>query len=121
MKDHRTDDSYIVQPGTDEYDVISFLVHNRRYRFTLSELASALHINEERISEIVSHFLETGIVERVQERYYVDIESAKDLQQRLESIDAAERLHNTAPDDDAYAEQGWENELPSLYSERSRT
>lgn len=113
MEEPGDNNSFLVKPGTDEYEVTSFLVRNRKNSFTPPEIASSLNIDEDRASKVLSHLFEQKLVNRSQESYYVGSENAKHLQRRLKSVDSAERLHNTTPDDDAYAEGEWEDDLAS--------
>ena len=57
--------------------------------------------------------LEKDLVEHDQGDYYVDSDRAEDIKFRLEWVDAAKRLHETAPDDDMYAVTDWVEELNS--------
>lgn len=113
MEEHRNDGPFLVKPETDEYETISFLVRNRKSSFNPSEIASTLNVTEQETSRALSHLFDQGLVDRSQESYYVGSEKAKHLQRRLKSVDSAERLHNTTPDDDAYAEGEWEDDLAS--------
>ena len=109
----RSRDSFPVTPGTNEYDALSFLVRNRDYGFTPAEIADRTDVAETSASKTMARLFEKGLVERIQGVYFVDPDRAADLQRRLESIDAAARLHESATDD-AYAEPGWEDKVPSL-------
>lgn len=107
-----------VKPGTYEYRALSFLVSNRHYGFTPIEIAARTTISEESASKTLARLFEKGIVERSQGVYFVDPERADALQGRLDSLDAATRLHSIAPDD-AYAEPGWEDELPRIADDQN--
>ncbi|MFD1600622.1 MarR family transcriptional regulator [Halobellus rarus] len=112
MNSHRNDGPFPVKPGTDEYAVISFFVRNRGEKFTSLEVASVLDISEKRASGVSDRLVEREFLNRAKEGYYVDSKQAKTLQHRLMSVDSAEILHNTAPDD-IYTEEGWKDELDS--------
>jgi len=61
----------------------------------------------------MSRLHEKGLVSRSQGAYYVDPGRVESLKHRLESLDAAVDLFDDAADD-AYADAGWEDELPEL-------
>lgn len=61
----------------------------------------------------MTRLFEKGVVKRSQGTYYVDPGLAEDLERRLDSIDAATRFFEQAPED-AYAESGWESRIPSI-------
>ncbi|QGN07943.1 MarR family transcriptional regulator [Halorhabdus sp. CBA1104] len=113
MDDSRDHETFPVLPKTDEYEVLSFLVRNRGERFTLSEIAVHADVNEASAPETLHDLLEKNLVEHDQDDYYVDSDRAEDIKSRLKSVDAAKRLHETAPDDDIYAVTDWEEELNS--------
>lgn len=101
--------SYVAKPGTNEYEVLSFLVSHERNRFSLSQIAKRTGTTETTLSNTVSRLVERGLIEQSAERYYVDPEDAERLHDRLKSVDAAVRLHENAPDD-AYSQEGWEDD-----------
>ena len=109
----RSREPFPVTPGTHEYDALSFLVRNRDYGFTPTEISDRTDVAERSASKTLARLFDKGLVDRVQGVYFVDPDRAADLQRRLESIDAAARLHESAPDD-AGAEPGWESQVPSL-------
>lgn len=117
----RNGDPFPVKPETNEYDALSFLVRNREYGFTPAEIADRTEINSASASKTMARLFEKGLVERSEGIYYVEPDSADDLKQRLDSIDAAVRLHDTAPDDDAYADAGWEDNVPSIDPNQDQT
>ncbi|MCF2165375.1 MarR family transcriptional regulator [Halobacterium salinarum] len=104
---------YLVLPGTPEYDALAFLVRNRGEQFTLPEIAASTDMSEADAADTMTNLFEDDLVERSQGAYYVPVERAEDLQRRLESVDAAAKLHENAPDD-AYAVDGWEEQVDSL-------
>lgn len=114
VNDLRNRGPFPVKPQTDEYKVLSLLVQNRDYAFTSTEIAHEAEINKSSVSETLSHLLEKELIERTEDIYYLMPERADVLKQRLDSVDAAARLFEAAPEDDAYAEDGWENSLPSI-------
>jgi hypothetical protein len=68
----------------------------------------------------MTRLFEKGLVERAQGTYYVEPERTDELKRRLDSLDATARLFEKAPDD-AYAEPGWEDEVPSIDPDEGRT
>jgi len=111
MSDSKRHTPFPVIPGTDEYEALSFLVSNRGDEFAPSEIAAQMDISETIASTALTHLFEKEIIECSQGTYYVDLDDAKELQYRLESIDATERLHDAAPNDDIYAVTDWEEKL----------
>jgi len=119
VNDLRNGDPFPVKPDTNEYRALSFLVQHREYGFTPREIAEHTEISESSASKTMARLFEKGLVERADGTYYVEPERADTLQRRLESIDAATRLFEDAPADDAYAEPGWEQHVPSIRDERA--
>lgn len=119
VDDLRNSDSFPVKPGTNEYHALSFLVANREFGFTPTEIAERTTISRSSASKTMTRLFDKGLVERSQGTYYVEPERADELQHRLESLDATARLFETAPDD-AYAEPGWEEEVPSIDPDEAR-
>jgi DNA-binding MarR family transcriptional regulator len=109
-----SDEPFPVKPDTNEYEALSFLVAHREYGFTPAEIADHTDISESSASKTMARLFEKGLVERSAGAYYVDPERADTLKQRLTSLDSAVKLFNSAPSDDAYAEAGWEDEMPSI-------
>ena len=109
----RRDEPFPVSPETNEYAALRFLVANHDYGFSPSEIAAETKITESSASKTMSRLHEKGLVSRSQGAYYIDPERVESLQRRLESLDAAVELFDDAPDD-AYANAGWEDELPEL-------
>lgn len=109
--DYLNDNPFLVKPGTTEYDALSFLVRNREERFTPAEIGPRIDISETSASKTMIRLFENELIERSQGSYYVDPDCADKLKQRLDSVDAAMRLHDVAPEDDIYAETvSWETE-----------
>lgn len=92
--------------------MISFFLRNRGEEFTPLEVATFLDVSEKSAIGILDRLAERKFLNQAKEGYYVDSKQAKTLQHRLMSVDSAEILHNTAPDD-IYTEEGWEDELDS--------
>jgi len=109
----KDENPYLVTPGTDEYDALSFLVRNRGEKFTPPEIAAGTGISEADAADTMTTLFEDDLVERSQGAYYVPVDRAEELQRRLESVDAAAKVHENEPDD-AYAVEGWEDEVDSL-------
>lgn len=120
VDDLRNSDSFPVKPETNEYHALSFLIANREFGFTPAEIAERTRISDASASKTMTRLFEKGLVERAQGTYYVEPERADELKRRLDSLDATARLFETAPDD-AYAEQGWEDEVPSIDPDEERT
>lgn len=116
MTESERSDPYPVTPGTNEYRVLSFLVQNRGDRFSSAEIASVIDSSETVTTNTIESLAEDQLIEGSQGTYFVDSERGQYLQHRLESVDAAKRLHDTAPNDDRYSKEGWESELGSLDS-----
>ena len=114
IKELRDNDPFPVKPETNEYEALSFLVRNREYGFTPSEIAERTTIPEASASKTMVRLFEKGLVTRSQGAYFVDPAEAEELKNRLDSIDAAARLHRYSPSDDVYAESGWEDEISSI-------
>jgi len=114
IKELRDNDPFPVKPETNEYEALSFLVRNREYGFTPSEIAERTTIPEASASKTMVRLFEKGLVTRSQGAYFVEPAEAEELKNRLDSIDAAARLHQYAPSDDVYAESGWEDEISSI-------
>lgn len=109
-----SDDPFSVKPDTNECDALSFLIAHREYGFTPAEIADHTDISESSASKTMARLFEKGLVERSEGAYYVDPERADTLNQRLTSLDSAVELFESASSDDAYAEEGWEDEVPSI-------
>ena len=103
-----------VKPETDEYEAFSFLVAHRKYGVTPKEIVDGTTLSEPSASKIVARLFDKRLVERSQGVYYVAPGLAEDLKHRLDSNDAAARLHQTIPYNDPYAEAGWEEEVSSI-------
>lgn len=116
-----SDEPFPVKPDTNEYEALSFLVAHREYGFTPAEIADHTDISESSASKTMARLFEKGLVERSEGAYYVDPDRAGTLKQRLTSLDSAVELFESAPNDDAYAEEGWEDEVPSINPDDSST
>jgi len=109
-----SDDPFPVKPETNEYEALSFLVAQREYGFTPTEIADHTDICKSSTSKTMARLFEKGLVERSDGAYYVEPDRADTLKQRLESLDSAVEFFDSTPNDDAYAEEGWENDVPSI-------
>jgi len=114
VDDLTNDEPFPVKPDTNEYEALSFLVAHREYGFTPSEIADHTDINESSASKTMVRLFEKGFVERSEGAYYAAPDRADKLKQRLESLDSASQLFESAPNDDIYAEEGWEDKMPSI-------
>lgn len=70
-------------------------------------------MSEADAADTMTTLSEDDLVERSQGAYSVPVDLGEDLQRRLESVDAAAKLHDNAPDD-AYAVEVWEEKVDSL-------
>jgi len=109
----KDENPYVVTPDTDEYYALDFLVGNRGEQFTPPEVAAGTGIREADAADTMTTLSQDNLVERSQGAYYVSVDRADELQRRLESVDAAAKLHDNAPDD-TYAVDGWEELVDSI-------
>ncbi|MGB9960749.1 MarR family transcriptional regulator (plasmid) [Halobacterium sp. MBLA0001] len=115
--DELTDDEpFPVTPDTNEYEALAFLVRHHEYGFSPREIADRTAINESSVAKTMRHLKEKGLVEGSDGIYYVDPVRVETLTARLTSVDAVVRLFEGTPDDDAYAEAGWEEQVPPIDS-----
>ena len=114
IDDLTNDEPFPVKPETNEYEALSFLVAHREYGFTPSEIAAHTEINESSASKTMARLFEKGLLERADGAYYAPPDRADKLKQRLKSLDSASQLFESVPNDDVYAEDGWEDELSSI-------
>lgn len=108
------DDPFLVKPDSNEYEALSFLVAHHKYGFTPDEIAARTALSKATTSNTMTRLFENGLVERAKNVYYIDPRRADELTQRLESLDSAVQLFESAPNDDIYAEEGWEQEVPTI-------
>ncbi|WP_323173194.1 helix-turn-helix domain-containing protein [Natrialba sp. PRR66] len=108
------DEPFPVKPDTNEYEALRFLVANQEYGFTPLEVSDQTNISKSSASKTMARLFKKDLAKRSNGAYYVEPEHVNKLQQRLESLDAAVQLFESTPDDDAYAEEGWEEDLPSI-------
>ncbi|MCG1004888.1 MULTISPECIES: helix-turn-helix domain-containing protein [Halobacterium] len=108
------DEPFPVTPDTSEYEALSFLVRHHNYGFSPREIADRTDINESSLAKTMTRLNEKDLVERADGVYYVDPGRVETIKARLTSVDAAVRLFEAAPDDDAYAEDGWEEHVPTI-------
>ncbi|MDV7350977.1 MarR family transcriptional regulator [Halorubrum distributum] len=106
--------SFPVTPGSSEYTTLGFLVARCGRRFSPDEIAAHTDISATKVSNAVAQLVEWGLVQQAATDFYVDSDQAEEIRQRLRSLDAVVQLFETAPTDDAYAESGWTDEVPSL-------
>jgi DNA-binding transcriptional ArsR family regulator len=92
-----------------------------RRLITPVEIAAHTDISESSASKTMARLFEKGLVERSEGAYYVDPDRAGTLKQRLASLDSAVNLFESAPSGDAYAEEGWEDDVPSINLDDSST
>ena len=116
----RDGEPFPIKPDTNEHEALSFLLSNRQYGFTPTEIADRTTISEASASKTMTRLFDKGLVDRSQGVYYADPDRADDLKRRLDSLDAAVRLHERAPDDDAYAEPGWDDDVATNDPDQNR-
>lgn len=114
VDDLTNDEPFPVKPDTNEYKALSFLVAHREYGFTPSEIADHTDVNQSSVSKTMARLFEKELVERSEGAYYAPPSSADKLKKRLKSLDSASQLFESSPQDDIYAEKGWEDEMPSI-------
>lgn len=114
LDDLMNDEPFPIKPDTNEYEALSFLIAHREYGFTPIEIADHTEINESSASKTMARLFEKGLVERAEGVYYAAPDRADKLKQRLESLDSAIQLFESGPNDDVYAEEGWEDEMGSI-------
>jgi len=105
---------FLIKPVTNEYEALSFLAAHHKYGFTLNEIAARTALSRTTALNTMTRLFENGLVERTENVYYINPRRANELKQRLESLDSTVQLFESAPTDDIYAEEGWEQELPSI-------
>lgn len=108
------DDLFPVTPDSSEYTTLGFLVTRCGTRFSPDEIAANTDISATEVSNAVAQLVKWGLVQQATADYYVDPAHAEEIRQRLRSLDTVVQLFETAPTDDAYAESGWTDEVPSL-------
>lgn len=106
--------SFSVIPGSNEYTTLGFLVARCGRRFSPDEIAAHTDISATKVSNGVAQLVEWGLVQQAATDFYVDSDQAEEIRQRLRSLDTVVQIFETAPTDDAYAESGWADEVPSL-------
>jgi DNA-binding transcriptional ArsR family regulator len=116
-----SDEPFPVKPDTNEYEALSFLVTHREYGFTPTEIADHTDISKSSASKTMMRLFEKDLVERSEGAYYVDPDRVDTLKQRLTSLDSTVEFFESASSDDAYAEEGWEDEVPSIDPDESST
>jgi hypothetical protein len=115
--DKLTDDEpFPVTPDTNEYEALDFPVRHHEYGLPPREIAERTDINESSVAKTMRRLDENDLVERSDEIYYVDPVRVDTIKARLKSIDAVVRLFERAPYDDAYDEEGWEEQVPIIDS-----
>ena len=118
VDDLKNDEPFPVKPDTNEYEALSFLVAHREYGFTPSEIADHTDIDGASASKTMVRLFEKGLVERSEGTYYAPPDRVDTLKQRLESLNSASQLFASVPNGDVYAEERWEDEVPSIDPEQ---
>ncbi|SNR65997.1 MarR family protein [Halorubrum ezzemoulense] len=114
IDDLKDDEPFPVNPESPEYEALSFLVAHHEYGFTPQEIATRTGLNETTASNTMAQLVEDGLVEQAENVYYVDPRRVDELTNRLRSLDSTVELFEVTPDDDSYAQEGWEQEVPSI-------
>lgn len=107
-------DSFPIKPESNEYDALSFLVAHHKYGFSISEITARTDLSKANTPKTMTRLSEKGLVERSENVYYIDPRRVNEVKQRLDSLDSVIQLFESTPTDDSYAEEGWEEELPSI-------
>ena len=114
VEDLTDDKSFPVKPESAEYEALSFLVAHHEYGFTPQEIAAQTSLNKTTASNTMAQLVEDGFVEQAENVYYIDPRRVDELTNRLRSLKSAVELFEVTPDDDSYAQEDWEQEVPSI-------
>lgn len=114
VDDLTDNESFPIKPKSAEYEALSFLVIHHEYGFTPQEIADRTALNKTAASSTMAQLFEKGLVEQAENVYYIDPRRVDELTNRLRSLDSAVELFEVTPDDDSYAEEDWEQEVPSI-------
>ena len=109
-----TDEPFPVKPESAEYEILTFLVTAHGYGFTPQEIAARTGHSKATVSDAMAHLVESGLVKRAETVYYIEPWRVGELTNRLRSLDSVVKLFEVTPNDDSYAEAGWEQHVPSL-------
>ena len=108
------DEPFPVKPESNEYKALSFLVTHYEYGFTPREIAARTALDKTTAVNALARLFENELINRADDVYYIEPHQVEELKHRLESLDSAVRLFEATPNDDSYAEEGWEQEVPSI-------
>ena len=107
------DEPFLVKPETGEYEVLCVLVANQKDGTTSDEIVAKTELSTSRAVETLGLLSKSEIVYQEDGVYYIGSEQAERLKRRLKSVDAAVQLFESTPDD-AYAEEGWRDQVASI-------
>ncbi|MDL0129132.1 MarR family transcriptional regulator [Halobacterium salinarum] len=99
------DEPFPVKPETTEYEVLRVLVTHHEEKLTPTEIAAETALSTAQAAETLGQLAKAEIINQENGVYYIDSGQAERMKQRLESVDAAVELFESAPDD-AYARAG---------------
>ena len=108
------DEPFPVKPESNECKALTFLVTHHEYGFTPREIAAQTALNKTAAVNALARLFENELIDRADDVYYIEPHQVDKLKHRLDSLDSAVRLFEAAPNDDSYAEEGWEQEVPSI-------
>ncbi|QAU11378.1 MarR family transcriptional regulator (plasmid) [Halorubrum sp. BOL3-1] len=114
VDDLTDDEPFPVNPESAEYEALSFLVVHHEYGYTPQEIAVRTDLNKTTASNTMAQLVENGLVEQAEDVYYIDPRRVDELTNRLRSLDSAVELFEATPDNDSYAQEDWEQEVPSI-------
>jgi len=103
-----------VKPESNQCKALSFLVTHHEYGFTPREIAARTALDKTTAVNALARLFENELINRADDVYYIEPHQVEELKHRLESLDSAVRLFEATPNDDSYAEEGWEQEVPSI-------
>ncbi|SNR77938.1 hypothetical protein SAMN06266787_12715 [Halorubrum ezzemoulense] len=108
------DEPFPVKPESNQCKALTFLVTHHEYGFTPREIAAQTALDKTTAVDALARLFENELINRADEVYYIEPRRVDELKHRLESLDSAVRLFEATPNDDSYAEEGWEQEVPSI-------
>ncbi|ELZ32749.1 MarR family transcriptional regulator [Halorubrum tebenquichense] len=103
-----------VKPESNQCKALSFLVTHHEYGFTPREIAARTALDKTTAVNALARLFENELINRADDVYYIEPHQVEEQKHRLESLDSAVRLFEATPNDDSYAEEGWEQEVPSI-------
>jgi len=108
------DEPFPIKPETADYEVLRVLVTDYEAGATPAEIAANTELSTSRAAESLGALSTSALINQEDGVYYVNPYQADRLKRRLESVDAVEQLFDSTPDDDVYAEPGWDDQVSSI-------